>query len=335
MIRCPYCLNETRPKLERKGSTSVYTCLIPECKAEIPRDFVEKRKIPRATIGLVGFSGHGKTVYITSLFYLLKFLRREWEDYYFLSLDDNTHKIVHEHIPLFEESQLPESTPANFPFPSLIRFHSIPYYGDWFLSIYDTAGEVFEETQMITEQGRFVAHAEIALFIISVGDFGENWPDRMEALLDKYIKAVYDRMRVNLKKRQRLIVVLTKADSLIETDSSKTISGDLRDLLNDGSYKRYLEFESGKGIKKKLKENSRLIKDWLSQKGCNGFINMAKDNFKSVEYTICSSTGASPVGNRLATKLIPEDPKRVLDPFFWILNESRRTIWERLFAWKQ
>jgi hypothetical protein len=158
MIRCPYCLETTTPES--------YHCANEACKAELPRDFVDSKE-PKTTVGLVGFSGHGKTVYLTSLFYLFKFLRGKVNDYYFLSLDDNTHKIIYEHVPLFEDqSTLPESTPANFPHPSLIRFHKVPYYQDWFLSFYDTAGEVFDRTQTITNQGRFCAHSD-NIFLLS------------------------------------------------------------------------------------------------------------------------------------------------------------------------
>ena len=169
--------------------------MCPKCNSEIYRDFVEKAKIPRTTVGLVGFTGHGKTVYLTSLFYLLKFFKRRmiWrENFSWLSLDDNTHRIMFKHVPLFEESHLPEGTPANFPHPSLIQFSKVPFFGDHFLSIYDTAGSVFEETARITDLGRFVAQSEVVLFVISIPDCGGRWADNMERLLETYINAVYN-----------------------------------------------------------------------------------------------------------------------------------------------
>ena len=67
-MRCPYCLELTKPTLEKKDNRLVYVCSNPNCKMEIARDFVEKPKVPLATVGMVGFPGHGKTVYVTSLF---------------------------------------------------------------------------------------------------------------------------------------------------------------------------------------------------------------------------------------------------------------------------
>ncbi len=322
MIKCPYHLGMVEPKLESRNGTAAYVCPDANCKAAIHRDFVERLDIPRTTVGLIGFSGHGKTVYITSLFYFLKYLRNKWADYYCLSLDDNTHKILHYHVPLFEDSQLPKSTPANFPFPSLIHFHNIPFFRNWFACFYDTAGAVFENTQKIADQGRFVACSDVLLFIISIIDCGKKWPDRMVEFLDTYIRAVWNSMRADLKK-QHLIVVLTKADSLGNTNPTGILSEDLVTELNSGFYKNYLDLNGREDIIR-LKERSINIRNWLIREGGQGFVSIAKDKFKSVEYTLVSSTGSAPVGDRLLTKLTPEDPKLVLDPFLWILEKSRR-----------
>lgn len=327
-IRCPYCLKEIS-----LNEAQTYKCSNPDCGEYIPRDFVEKREIPRATVGLIGFRGHGKTTYITSLFYLLKFFKTKWEGYYFLTLDDHTGNIIYEHVPQFEEkSSLPDGTPANFPRPALIRFYKVPYFKDYFLSVYDTGGEVFTRTEQIMDQGRFVAHSDTVLFIFSINDLGERWSDNIEKLLDIYIRAVYDKMRVDLKKRQHLIIVLTKADTLKNTTPEKQLSEELINYLDTGTYLEYLLIDD-KYINKKLKYYSRIIRNWLKEKGCQGFISAAEDNFKSVEYTIVSSTGAAPVGKKLAKKLEPQDPKRVLDPFLWILEKNRpKKLLEKLFG---
>jgi len=319
-IYCPYCLE--RVSLKKNES---YKCS--NCEEDIPRDFIEKNNIPKVTVGLVGFRGHGKTTYITSLFYLLKFLKTKWRGYYFLTLDDHTSNIIYKHLPQFEEeSTLPDGTPANFPRPAVIQFHNIPYFRDYFLSFYDTGGEVFIRSEHIVDQGRFVAHSDVVLFIFSIDDLGENWTDNIEKLLDTYIRAVYDRMHIDLKKKQHLIIVLTKIDTLKNTRPEKQLSEKLIDYLDTGSYEEYLLLNN-KYINKRLKHYSRTIKNWLIEKGCQGFISAAEDKFKSVEYTIVSSTGAAPVGKKLVKKLEPQDPKRVLDPFLWILEKNRKRFW--------
>ncbi len=324
-MRCPYHLGNVIPRLKHKADIAPYLC--PKCGVEIHRDYVEKKHVPRATVGLVGFPGHGKTVYITSLFYLLKFLRTRWDDYFILSLDDNTHKVLFQHVPLFESSELPEATPANFPSPSLIYFHNIPLFGDWFLCFYDTSGEVFEDTRRIPHHGKFAAHSDSILFNISINDCGKNWPDKMIELLNIYINAVYNRMHVNTKKKQHLIVVITKSDSL------DILSGELVLDLNDGSYPNYLGISDG--IIDRLKLRSEAIRYWLIKNGDQAFINIAERYFKSVEYTIVSSTGSAPVGRKLAAELSPEDPSLVLDPFLWVLEKNRHNnLWKK-FIWRK
>ena len=323
-MNCPYCLVPFKPKEEKKGNSTLYICSNPNCKREVPTVYVRKGwGVKSVSVGLVGFPGHGKTVYLTSLFYLLKFLKQKWEKYYFLSLDDNTHKIMHIHVLLFEDSQLPGRTQANFPEPSLIHFQKIPNFGDLFLSAYDTGGDVFYDTLKIAEQGRFVAHSDIVFFNISITECSENgrkWQDSMESLLDTYVRAV-NRMNVKLLKKQHLVVVLTKGDSLIETSENRRLSPDLADYLTNGSYEEYVGFKNERTLRNSLKESSKLVRGWLINRECRGFIKAAEDNFRSVKYTLVSSTGAAPEGMRLKTKLTPQDPKRVLDPFLWTLYE--------------
>jgi hypothetical protein len=201
-----------------------------------------------------------------------------------------------------------------------------------FLSFYDTAGRVYEDIERITEMGRFVARSTVVFFIVSLRDCGQNWGNTMESLIERYINAVYDRLNLNLKEKQHLIVVLTKADILEE------LPRELKKFLLAGSYKWYaLEGNNNMGlIRSKLKELKNLsvaLKRWLESKGCGGFTRLADQRFRSVEYTIVSSTGAAPVGDMLATKLDPEDPKRVLDPFLWALEKNReKGLWKRIFG---
>ncbi len=326
MIECPYCLESVFPQMESKGSQYLYKCK--KCNNNIPRDFVEKN-VPRGSVGLVGFTGHGKTVYLTALFYLLRIIQREnaWGDFQWLCQDDHTLKIMHNHVPLFESSQLPPGTPENFPKPALIQFFNAPEVRDFFLSFYDTAGRVYEESEKITETGRFVARSNVVLFITSITDCGNNWADEMERLLNTYIIAVYDRLHINLKK-QHLIVILTKADLLVH------LSEELRNFLKEGSYRWWnLTNNSLRNKIIELKEASEATEQWLKKNKCGAFTGLARRFFKSVEYTIVSSTGSAPVGNTLLTRLTPEDPKRVLDPFIWVIEKIRpKSIWEKIFG---
>jgi hypothetical protein len=315
-------------KPARLPNSGNYSC--PQCKEEIYKDYVEKKWIPKASLGLVGFTGHGKTCYLTSLFYLLRVLiarAKIWDDFSWLSLDSYTDELVYKKTEVFEQSILPEASPSNFPKPALIRFHNIPFMGDYFLSFYDTAGAVFESVDRIREIGRFVAFSEVVLFIISLYDIDYDNTEALR-LLNIYIRGVHGALNIDLKRSQHLIVVLSKGDVL-------ELPEDIMNFLQDGSYRWYRNEDGSmrKGLKE-IKNKSIAIKKWLRHEMGPGLINLLELNFKSIEFAVVSSTGAAPVGDRLATKLNPEHPKRVLDPFLLAIDKLRPlSIWEKLFWW--
>ena len=278
----------------------------------IPRDYIERLDILRANVGLVGFSGHGKTVYLTSLFSALGQLSVYWQNYYYRSLDEYSHQILYEQVPLFEKGRLPDSTPANFPNPTLVYYHQIPVSRDqnnFFLNYYDTAGEVYTDADQISRAGYFVAHSDIVLFIVSLSDCDpERFDEELSRLIDTYIRAVEDRLNRRLKTNQHLVLVFSKADIIADMFPQK-----IKDWLELGHNNWYAHdlFEKFHAIQKYSLE----LHDWLlNDLKCFRFINMVNDHFKSVNYTVVSATDPS--------KNLP-DPLRVLDPFLFILHLAK------------
>lgn len=293
--------------------------------------------MPRATVGVVGFSGHGKTVYLTSLFSELSRLSAHWPGYYFRCLDDYTHRILYEQVPMFQKGQLPDSTPANFPNPSLIQYTNLPGYDTAYMGYYDTAGEVFTDADNITRAGYFVAHADAVLFIMSIPDCEmERMDEELSRLLDTYIRAVYDHLKADLKQYQELVVIFSKAD-LVDT-----LPEQLRDWLYSGRMGYYL----GDPIEAMVELNytSMAIETWLTEDmRCNRFVNMANSYFKEVRYCLVSATGLAGVEeNRVVGEL---EPLRVLDPFYWLLHfcvrqpvatkpqkQRTKSFWQKLWS---
>lgn len=316
-LRCPYCLNETRPELKPGIG---YCC--GECQEALPKDYVDPLN-SRARIGLVGFTGHGKTVYLTSLFYTLRVLsnRDIWRNFSWRTCDDHTHKIKYSDVRNFENSRLPASTPENFPRPALIHLQNVPSMGDIFLSFYDTAGRVYESAEKITDMGRFVAHADTVFFLISLSESGLGECDmgdvsfEMERLLDIYIRGVYEKMHVDLSDKQEMVVLLTKADEI------DILPEDLHNFLNESSCNWWMNDDLEARFSA-LDNYSERIREWLRSEGCGGFVNLAENNFKGVKYTLISSTGASPVGDTLVTKLEPEHPKGVINPLVFAMRSA-------------
>lgn len=306
-LRCPYCLTDLG--VSAVNSSGSYQCS--NCQSIIPRTYIEHRDTPKSMVGVVGFSGHGKTLYLTSLFSTLSKFSQYWPSFYYRSLDDYTHKILYEQVPLFEEGKLPESTPVNFPNPALIHYHEIPSFRNCYIGFYDTAGEVFTDASQIYRTGYFVAHSDTILFIISLLDCNQNRLDEeMTGLLDTYIRAVADNLSVNLKTRQRIVVIFTKADLL-----NGVIPAELSNSLKLGLNSWYLNSLSERVLE--LMDLSNAIEEWLLQeKQCNRFVNMLRDQFLEVRFTLVAS-----ITEKNEQGIF--DSYRVLDPFLWLCSFTK------------
>jgi hypothetical protein len=299
----------------------IYYC--PICKSELHRAYFEFPDIPKTSIGFVGFSGHGKTVYISSLFYLLQAIDSMWENYYFETLDDFTHDIMYKKVPLLKQGKLFSGTPINFPEPAFIRLNNMPYFDNQIVSMYDIGGGVFDDLELMTEKGKYLAHSDTIFFIVSLTeeDVVSDWNLKVMALLDRYLHVVYSRFGIKLSKQQNLVFVFSKSDQLIANKEQFGISEELVNIYKTGTYDFYTDIS--KFSVEQIKYNSEVTETWLRSRNCNGFINLAKNNFKKILFTMVSALGEAPVNNELAKKLIPTDPKGILAPFFWSLTASK------------
>lgn len=310
-MRCPYCLDATGQFI-RDARTSTHHCQ--SCRSQIPKAYLEANEQLHMTAGVVGFSGHGKTVYLTSLFSVLKHSSKYWSGYYYRSLDDYTKRIIYEQVPRFERGELPESTPVNFPSPALVHYHALPVFADAFVGYYDTAGEVFRQVEQIARSGYFVAHSDAVMFVISIPDIESGRiDDEMSELLDTYIRAAEDRMASHIKEKQRLVVIFTKADLLLPRMDER-----LQRWVRDGVASWY-----GMNLHAKLldlSEASLWIEEWLTQDlNCSRFVNMARSHFREVRFTLVSALGCDD------QPTLDDEPKplRVLDPFLWLLMYAK------------
>ncbi len=313
-MRCPYCLENSDPKVVNGHN---YRC--GECDEVLPRDYVESRNIPKGRIGIVGFAGHGKTCYLTALFHALqKIYPAQWRGFYLACMNEYTGLFTYRMIPAFQRGELPPSTASAFPQPTIYHLNEIPQFGRCILTFYDTRGEVFEQIHRITGAGRFVAHADCILFIVSLTDCTgshEPWHVSMKRLLDTYVMATKDYLGAHLK-RQRLVVVLTKADLLIAHEAF-SVPETLRRYLIEQMPQDY-----GDPLAqwRALPEISGRIERWLAGHGAAPFVNMVRAEFKSVRYTMVSATGAAPAGRTMGVEIDPNDTRRVIDPLLCILE---------------
>jgi hypothetical protein len=110
------------------------------------------RKYPPVVVSAVGFRQHGKTVYLSTLFYALKKLDlpTHWPTFFTAGLNEDSLTTIYENVSLLEQGNLPDSTPKNFPRPTMMRVHGVPFQPNCTLLCYDTGGECFEKpTQLV------------------------------------------------------------------------------------------------------------------------------------------------------------------------------------------
>lgn len=317
-MKCPYCFKDLKLKVQNRGTRHLYYCN--RCESEIHRAYVDYPNTPFTRIGMVGYTGHGKTVYITSLFYQLQALDSYWDGYYFETLDDFTHDIMFEKVLELKKGRLFSGTPINFPEPAFIRFNQMPHFGSQIVSMYDIGGGVFDNLDLMTQKGKYLAHSDTIFFIMSLieEDIIDNWNLKTMKLLDRYIHVVYSRLGANLSRKQNIVFVFTKSDELMKASDSKKLDFEIVDYFRTGTIDqfRYLDNYS----LEQIRSNSANIENWLRANECNGFINLAKSHFRSVSFVLTSALGDAPVENKLVKGLSPLDPKCVLDPFLWALH---------------
>jgi hypothetical protein len=317
-MNCPYCFKKLKIKVQENESTRQYYCK--QCDSEIHRAYVEFSNTPFTRIGMVGYTGHGKTVYITSLFYQLQALDAYWNNYYFETLDDFTHDIMFEKVLELKKGRLFSGTPINFPEPAFIRFNNMPFFDSQIVSMYDIGGGVFDNIDLMTQKGKYLAHSDTIFFIMSLieDDIASDWNLKTMQLLDRYIHVVYSRFGADLSKKQNIVFVFTKSDALAKDSGKKQLSPDVSSYFNNGTIDRFHSLDSYSFYQ--IKNNSDNIENWLRENNCNGFINLAKNHFRTVGFVLVSALGDAPIDNQLANGISPLDPKCVLDPFLWALH---------------
>ena len=299
---CPYCNNDVATITDK----NLFRCA--ECKVELHRDFVQKTNVPYISIGLIGDVNHGKTAFLTALFYLLNKMPSMWPGFFFNALDEYSHGLIYKKVAEFEKSgTLQGNTGDNFASPALFKFTNIPSIGDCFISFNDVAGETYKSQAKISGRGRSVAQSDIAIFLVSISDW-EKWEYEIQKMLDTYVNAAQHRMQIDLK-HQDLIVTLTKGDLL-----SNKLSAELLGYLTAGAVDYYEKMS----LNSKIGSNDIIRSIFTKQAG--GFVNMAEKHFKSVSYTIVSSTGAKTAGINSIAPIVASDPKRVLDPFVTLIH---------------
>jgi formylglycine-generating enzyme required for sulfatase activity len=333
---CPYCAEEIPA-----NSQQHYGCRISEDK-EFPPFYVDyhsdEGSVEPIVLSVVGFPGHGKTVYLCALFdYLDNQLTSMWQSFYNNVLDQKSLSTLNDNRRMLRSGVLPPPTKMSFPRPGIFRLTNMPHSAsgnglpplvDTTVLIYDPPGEAFATEEMIVEYASFVKRSDCVLFLIDLTALGDSMADEMALLLDTYVLGMR-RMGIE-KQSQHMIVVYTKSDemkvSVPEFKSFLEQEDRLRDYLDQ---RRPGTLADPHAHLKQLADISSLLETFTrSELNAGRFINVARDWFASVSYTVVSSLGAAPEesqqgdGNTEKKLTVKMSPRGVADPLLYVLAKS-------------
>jgi hypothetical protein len=326
---CPFCLADVRFKREKLTSNPASIYLCPHCNEQAPALYAQDyRKYPPMVVSAIGFRQHGKTVYFASLFYTLKklTLARDWPEFFTMGLDEDSLDTVYGNARMLEGGALPDSTPKNFPRPTMIRAEGIPVQPNCTLLFFDTGGECFEKPRQLVQFAGFVRRAKAAMLLISIPDLNDPRAE-MQKLLNNYVVGM--RELGGRTEDQHLIVVYTKADQLATRFTKRW--KDLHTYLVQGSVEALAQPD---GYMERMRQISdRLLAFTEQELHAHEFMNAAQANFKSISFSIISALGTEPQGAKLSVAIVP---RRILDPLLWIMEKSYSSaerIWRKWWGW--
>ena len=256
-------------------------------------------------LSVIGFPGHGKTVFLCALFdYLDDHLTYVWRNnFHNLVLDQESLSQLNANRSLLRQGELPHRTDLDFPRPGIFRLthmprsaggNGLPPLEDTTVLIYDPPGEAFQTEDKIGEYASFVRRSSCVLFLIDLTALGTSIAHGMALLLETYVLGM---RRIGIKQQsQHLIVVYTKADEM------KVSVPEFASLMEREPWlKDYLEEQRPETLSnpdahfEQLQRVSHVLAEFTwTDLGAAKFVNVAEDWFASISYTAISSLGSAP-----------------------------------------
>ncbi len=342
---CPFCLHRFR--IEISDNLKNIGCPNKECRKTIPGDFVIEILSQPFVIGsLIGRVRHGKTCFLTSIFYHIEYLRHHnklLKKAGYSAIDTDAWKIIEDFKGKFRNGEVPEATQKQVNL--VMTFEGIPHVRSFVLTLFDNGGETFDNIQAILDSK--CLESDIIFFIfapinernIQLKNSSSNKqkeqfeipsPEKGLELIRNYIHAYFDAggkckkkgwFRRNRVIDQKVIMILTKADLY------KSIEG----VALPEKMERYLQEDIVEYLnKKQLKELSQITRNWVEEIGYSQLIQELEKKFDEVVYVPVSALGQS---REEVEKSRTITPKGSILPILWIgylMHTSRLGFFKKL-----
>lgn len=304
---CPYCLQQDAgPVIMQESRRQYYACNI--CNARIPPEYYSDSQL-KEVVALVGLHGHGKSMYLNSLFHTINHLANIWEGFYSFAVDERSLDTVRDNVRMLKAGESPPATPVQPPVPILMELKNMPLWCSRLLVFYDLGGDAFSRADNVVRYAGFVRWARTTFIMLSLSELEDF--TRIHDLLSTYVQGVLE--LGGIPEQQNLVVVLSKADRIRNNLSRNP---DLWEYLINGTAETLTE--DMPAYFNRMHEISNLLADLLEAQGAHQFLNFSRDRFQTVRFSLVSALGAETQGS-IEIELIP---KRVMDPLLWLLYNS-------------
>ncbi|WP_020471915.1 right-handed parallel beta-helix repeat-containing protein [Zavarzinella formosa] len=320
---CPVCLTPVPRFVEAEDPTgaNILRCPNPGCEdSNIPLLYAEEyASHPAIACSMIGLPGHGKTRYIDGLLQGIYTAGRHWPDFAYQWLDERTAMTVRQRRQDYEAGIPPLATAVTFPEPVICRLSDVPRVGGCQLLFFDVSGEVFLNSVVLRDAGRFVRNSPAVIWLNSLvqpTDDGEGLIPVDPASLSDML-TVYRQGMATMggdTKNQRVIFTVTKADLY------------LKDADFPESARHILEkdiFAAGTSVWEIITSLSADLEQWLRGRGYHNVINLLRRQFKEVFFTVVSAQGS----DTLLQPGVRMEPRAVLLPLFWLWRTQRPAVW--------
>jgi hypothetical protein len=324
MLLCPFCM--------KYHPYSVIEC--PEKRIKIPSVYIEdsKRGVPVVVMLTIGYSGHGKTCFLSSLFYTLYYgnMSEKWPGFSFIGLTMETLNRIHnEYVNILDHRRLPPKTPIMFPTPLILKFQQFPlkvknFFKRYFQGItmeqqelilifYDIGGGTFDVDEKIKHNVPILVEIGTLIFLISLPQImkdtqaGISVVQQLHKLMNTIVLAIG---AIGEKKKKNLLICFTMGDEMWDCRDSQY--GQLAiPLTHPTPYADQMARYFAACC-----DDSDIIGQHI-QETYTPFYNALVNNFRSVRFTTISALGAQP---NEAGELERFMPTNIFDPVLSLLH---------------
>jgi len=310
-IKCPYCTHSL--------TTAVAQC--PNCERDLPKNYLRIcQQAPPLWLVTAGFSGHGKTTYLSALTLKLENLGRKLDGTFYEYFDEYTHEVVRQKRREAQTGEQPPPSAVTEPRPLYISLYQLPGNLNRTLVMYDIAGEVFTSLEAFQCYVHALPEVQTIWMQVSLSDLAEDAEgNTLPNLFQSYQSALLEH-GAELS-NHTVIVIYTKADTV---DFPGEVSDYLTEdpflgLLADGPVERMTDFSLSEYVQG-MEWLSNVLERFTDQHvpGGTAFINMIRGKGMQLHFCAVSALGQSPDPG-LNRVLSETSSHRVLDPFFWTL----------------